>query len=350
MAKGKKGNESGGKAPSRDKRGGQSTLLAKQAQAFLLATLLLLALYLLFKGPGTNKSENAGIARFSSKYCALLRPSGWKGGLVGNTFVFTDAEDGFTVGINQFEAERVVFEPLRTDRDFARRVIENQSRELDVELGKVDIIDVSTDMFDFIFPEIEVHFKTKVYHGEMKMFYSHDVRFIYLATWKNDTPHNRYIARVFLDYLSLKPPYDVPLYARPIVKNDECVDSAALLAKAGREIQAAKALWKNADEAPDNVQRAMENLQNAMKLVARSEMDAAFVKKNSGIVEIYKKCHAYRQARLDRMKSEIMQAEALGNKSLAKEIAKELLEVASLDGEGRIRAWAKKQIGDGQED
>lgn len=337
--------KSAGKEGARARKG--VSILTLQIMAFLMAVLLAVILFKLTSGGGAA-GGGARVETFESKYCSLLRPGGWSGKLDGDTFVFRNPERDFIAAIDQFRAPFLVFEPLRMNDAYLKALAENQARELGIDLGDITITSAEKAMFDFLFPEVKAKFKTsKGYRGRMSLFISRDLRILFFAVWKNDSPHKRYIARIFPDFITLKRPYDSPLYKRPVLSDDDDIDAAAMLKQAETRFVEAVALWKNADEAPDNVKRAMEKFQKAMALVARSEAGAEFIETHRDIVEVYKKCREYRRARLDRMKSEVIQAERLGNHALATEIAKELLEMASLDGESAIRMWAKKQIGAG---
>ncbi len=318
------------------------SMLVQQVAALALLVMVGLALYFYLKGADAKHSSRGKVVQLSSDYCYLLRPPGWSGGLEGDVFILNNPKRDFVILFSNLASRAFYFAPLNKDKAAIKELLGNFAQGVGIKLRNLDLPSVDTVEFNFAFPALRVLVKTDDYHGRALIFYSHNVRFLYLALWRNGTPYNEHIAGSFMSYVTLKPPFDEPVYKRPVINSANNKNTVELVKEAGIHADMARYLWANAKD-PGNVLRAIESLQQAMRLLAESGVGATFAKKYEDIIKIYKQCRAFRKAKIDRMKSEIIQLSAMGDKKAAAEIAKELMGVASLDSEAKIRMWAKKQ-------
>ena len=316
--------------------------LKSQITAFLLALSSLACLWLILSEKDEAMPTGDSPKLFENAHCSLLRPPGWSGGRIGDSFIFRHGGNAVIV-LDTVQLSDYVFAPLDKNPEAVSLMLKDLSSKLGLNLSEPVISSVSFKESPAGIPSLRVNFKTLKFSASATIFHSRDVRFIYLALNSKPAKKDIYVERVFLDYLTLKPPLDVHIYKRPVINSRETIDSAILLKVAEYKFREAKALWDNSKQTPANLHYAIRSFQDAMTLTAKSNMGEGFREKLSNYMRIYKACEKSRGEFIEKLKCSILQYTRLGNKTMAKDLAEELMWEATMAHNLKLRLWAKQQ-------
>lgn len=315
--------------------------LMMQFIAFLLVIVIMLSLYLLVN-TSNHVISTTPSKKFKNEYCSLLRPPNWTGTLKGNTFLFENPEGTILVMTDQ--SPQYHYSAIDNSRKRLLNLLHETLKDKNIELQKITDLTIKNGQTESKFPTLKFSITTEDNEAEGTIFYSNDVRFFYFSKWTKGNKRNEYISNIFTDFIKLEDSLKTPLYERPIINSEDNIDSAKLIKKAKEKISQAIFIWRNSKKSSNDVLHALEAFERAMKLIAKSGMGDSFDEKGEKIFEIFQACRKSRTASINKMKSEIFQSKHLGNDKMAKELAEELIAIASLECEAEIRQWAKNQI------
>ncbi len=180
-------------------------------------------------------------------------------------------------------------------------------------------------------------------NGTAEIFFSHDLRFVYIASWTG-APSSRsaIVCQSAKNHIILKSPYLTPLYVTPTIDSSEFADVSELLKSAEESYRQAKQIWKNAKDSPADIANTIKAYQDAMNFIAQTNSGGMMFSNSSSLANDIRIVSAARTNKLERMKSEIVQYMKLGDSQMASRILDDMLASASFENEIAFKEWALK--------
>ena len=210
-------------------------------------------------------------------------------------------------------------------------------------MGDVEVADLQADQPFHDFPALRFSLAAGKRQGIGVLFYSGDVRYLYLGLWSPGDDRGERLAMACLDHVSLPKPYDVPLYLRPVTDTREHIDLVQFLDEASSRLIEARSSLDAGRHDMLSLQRSMAALEAAMKKAAVVQAHAAAFSQADVLIAAAHECRALRESRMNQLKGQIIQYKSLGDKDTAKTLAHDLIASCTLDGDLRVKAWTERE-------
>lgn len=332
-------------AKGEKRQAAESAVLFQQVMAAALVFLALgLLVYGTHTGSGTGAPAVSRAKRFACPYAEMIRPREWLGGVNGATFVFHNSGETAQAVLHALREEDWRLAALDANPATLAPIVTTTLAAAALSLPGVQVANLQTDQPFHNFPALRFSLAAEGRQGIGVMFFSGDVRYCYLGIWAPDVaPVDKSRVIACLDFVTLPKPYDAPLYQRPVTDSRLGINLAAHLSEAeSRLIEARNALDAGQHDMI-SLQRAMAAVEDAMKKVSLAHVRGAAFPRAAELVAAANECRRLRESRMNLMKGQIMQYQAMGDKNTARAIAHDLVVACSLDSDLHVKAWAERQ-------
>jgi hypothetical protein len=322
----------------------ESSVLFQQGMTCALILLIVgILVYGLHAPSAASSPATLSAKRFACPYAEAIRPSGWTGGVNGTTFLFASPDGSAQALLYALRDKAWELAAIDANPAALGPVVETALGAAGLTLSGLAFANLQTDQPFHNFTALRFSFSAGARQGIGVLFYSGDVRFLYLGIWTpgNEDEERRAIA--CLDHVALVPPYDGALFQRPVTDTRLPVDLVQGLSEAESRLTEARTALDAGQHDMLSLQRAMSGLEAAMKRVAVAQAYCAEFPQAAELVAAARECRRLRELRMNQMKGQVLQYRAMGNTTAARSIAHDLIVACSLDGDLRVKAWAERQ-------
>jgi len=319
--------------------------MIQQVLFFLLLLLIIIvAVYGFMENPRPGGLLKQRAQRFSKNTAQIICPAGWNGKSGNNDFLFFNQKKSGVIYFHAEQSPHYFFAAIDMNPQVLQQKVKEILTQAKIKFDACNVANLRHQNPYRDFATLRFTFTAGQHEGMGMVFYSHDVKYTYLGTWLDEDRKAERYAVACPDYIELPEPYNVQLYQRPVTNTRQMVKLAKYLDEAKKRVKEAFSLEDSAMVDPTSLQRAMKSLELALKKLAVANTHAAGIENQQRLISLYQKCSRERIAQINHMKSRILQSRAMGNTTQAKELAKELIAMASLDNEMKVKAWAEQQF------
>jgi len=319
-----------------------NSLLFQQALAITMALLVIAMLFMILRPDPARVAGQSHARRCNCAYAEMICPADWDGRLVGATFVFQNRSGTAQVLLHALRnpAWRLIALDINPDAVLQAVITACSAAALPSE--NLTIADLQSDQPFHDFPALRFSVASGKREGFGVLFYSHDVRYLYLGLWQPGDDRGERLAVACLDHLSLPAPYDSPVFLRPVTDTRTPPDLLRTLAEARSRLAEGNAAMAGGGQDLLSLQRAMNAFENGMKKAAIAQTHQAAFPEAEQLLAAADHCRQRRSAMLNQLKGQVVQYRAIGDRDTARSVAHDLIACCTMDSDLRIKAWAER--------